>query len=150
MFTFHQARISGWIQVIESLRRAGFVVTAVQPVKGEMTTSVVKSGSREPSNLDSIVVCRKANETSINMVDTLENAHITVCNKLLSLRDAGIKVGVGDIRSVVRGSLLSNLAFSGYSLDEAVLSQVEELVNQAINLLEAPSKKNSAIQLKLF
>jgi len=51
---------------------------------------------------------------------------------------------------VVRGSLLSNLAFSGYSLDEAVLSQVEELVNQAINLLEAPSKKNSAIQLKLF
>ena len=150
VFTFHQARISGWIQVIESLRRAGFVVTAVQPVKGEMTTSVVKSGSREPSNLDSIVVCRKANETSINMVDTLENAHITVCNKLLSLRDAGIKVGVGDIRSVVRGSLLSNLAFSGYSLDEAVLSQVEELVNQAINLLEAPSKKNSAIQLKLF
>jgi putative DNA methylase len=37
---------------------AGLVVTAVQPVKGEMTTSITKGGT-EPSNLDAVIVCRK-------------------------------------------------------------------------------------------
>jgi putative DNA methylase len=57
-FTFHQARLSGWIALMLALADAGFVVTAVQPVKGEMSTSVTKN-SAEPSNLDAVIVCRK-------------------------------------------------------------------------------------------
>ena len=41
-FTFHQARLSGWIALVQALAEAGLVVTAVQPVKGEMATSVTK------------------------------------------------------------------------------------------------------------
>ena len=58
-FTFHQARLSGWVALMRGLAQAGIQpVTAVQPVKGEMATSVTKSGV-EPSNLDAIIVCRK-------------------------------------------------------------------------------------------
>jgi putative DNA methylase len=57
-FTFHQARLSGWMALMLALAEAGFVVTAVQPVKAEMSTSVAKN-ALEPSNLDSIIVCRK-------------------------------------------------------------------------------------------
>lgn len=132
-FTFHQARISGWIQVIESLSRAGFVVTAVQPVKGEMTTSIVKAGAREPSNLDSVVVCRRAADGAISLSNSLEEALRRARDSLESLRNAGVEVGAGDVRSVVRGSLLAYLAASGRALDEAVADMVDEIATETIS-----------------
>ncbi|MGW4029972.1 DNA methyltransferase [Streptomyces sp. NPDC004838] len=134
-FTFHQARISGWIQVVESLRRAGWVMTAVQPVKGEMATSIVKSGAREPSNLDSVVVCRRAADGARNPNLSVEEALATAAKGLMSLRDAGIDVGAGDIRSVVRGSLLAYLASTGVDLDESVAMRVDSLATESIATL---------------
>ncbi|WLS48410.1 DNA methyltransferase [Micromonospora profundi] len=136
-FTFHQARISGWVQVVESLRRSGFVVTAVQPVKGEMTTSIVKAGAREPSNLDSVVVCRRAVDGATNPNRSTEEALATAQKGLAALRDAGVDVGAGDIRSVVRGSLLAYFASVGTSLDDAVTTQVDDLATGTITALLA-------------
>ncbi|MDG4751287.1 DNA methyltransferase [Micromonospora sp. WMMD718] len=136
-FTFHQARISGWVQVVESLRRSGFVVTAVQPVKGEMTTSIVKAGAREPSNLDSVVVCRRAVDGATNPNRSIEEALATAQKELAALRDAGVDVGAGDVRSVVRGSLLAYFASVGTSLDDAVTTQVDDLATGAIIALRA-------------
>ncbi|MDR6166186.1 putative DNA methylase [Microbacterium paludicola] len=131
-FTFHQARISGWVQVIESLRRAGFVVTAVQPVKGEMTTSIVKAGAREPSNLDSVVVCRRAADGASNLSGSLDDALIKARESLFNLSEAGVEVGAGDVRSVVRGSLLSHLAASGQALDGAIAEMVDRIATDEI------------------
>ena len=136
-FTFHQARISGWVQVVDSLRRAGFVVTAVQPVKGEMTTSIVKAGAREPSNLDSVVVCRRAVDGATNPNRSIDEALATAEKELVALRDAGVDVGAGDVRSVVRGSLLAYLASMGTSLDAAVTAQVDDLATGTITALLA-------------
>ncbi|WP_299450958.1 SAM-dependent methyltransferase [uncultured Serinicoccus sp.] len=134
-FTFHQARISGWVQVVESLRRSGLVVTAVQPVKGEMTTSIVKAGSREPSNLDSVVVCRRVVDGATNPNGSLEEALATALRELSGLRGAGVDVGAGDVRSVVRGSLLAYLASTGAQLDDVVTANVDEVATQAIATL---------------
>jgi putative DNA methylase len=134
-FTFHQARVTGWVQVIESLRRSGFVVVAVQPVKGEMTTSIVKAGTREPSNLDSIVVCRRTADGATNPNRSVENALATAHKKLADLREAGVDVGAGDVRSVVRGSLLAHLASTGTTLDGAVVTKVDTLATQTIATL---------------
>jgi adenine-specific DNA methylase len=134
-FTFHQARISGWIQVIESLRLAGFEVVAIQPVKGEMSTSVVKTGAREPSSLDSIIVCRRLVDGAKNPHDSVWEALEAALDKLRSLRDAGIDWGLGDVRSVVRGTLLSYLASTGTALDVNAEQTVEALVADAIAAL---------------
>lgn len=131
-FTFHQARIGAWVQLIDSLRRAGLVVTAVQPVKGEMTTSVVKSGAREPSNLDSIVVCRRRIDGAANPNHSLDQALETALKELTILVEAGVDVGAGDVRSVVRGSLLAFLSASGTALDAAVETQVDALASETI------------------
>lgn len=149
-FTFHQARITGWIQVIDSLRRAGFVVTAVQPVKGEMTTSVVKSGAREPSNLDSVVVCRRVADGATNPNRTLDEARETARDQLARLRDAGVDVGAGDIRSVVRGSLLANLASAGRDLDEDVAVMVDEFATETISELASPAQAARKEEATLF
>ncbi|MCX2970573.1 MULTISPECIES: DNA methyltransferase [Streptomyces] len=143
-FTFHQARISGWVQVVESLRRAGFVITAVQPVKGEMSTSIVKAGAREPSNLDSVVVCRRAADGATNPNGSLEEALATAQKELSALLEAGVDVGAGDVRSVVRGSLLAYLSSASIDLNDAVIAQVDALASEAVDAPVAP-KQSAAI-----
>jgi adenine-specific DNA methylase len=131
-FTFHQARISGWVELVQSLRRAGFVVTAVQPVKGEMTTSIVKAGAKEPSNLDSVVVCRRACDGAANPNRSIEEALATAQKGISQLRDGNIEVGAGDIRSVVRGTLLAYLASADTQLDESLVAEVDALASEAV------------------
>lgn len=142
-FTFHQARISGWVQVIESLRRSGFCVTAVQPVKGEMTTSIVKSGAREPSNLDSIVVCRRIIDGVTSPCTSLTEALATARMSLSRLIEAGVNVGPGDVRSVVRGSLVAYLASVGAELDHLV-DAVDAHAAESIRLLLRESGAETA------
>jgi adenine-specific DNA methylase len=110
-FTFHQARISGWKALVKSLSDAGFVITAVQPIQGEMATSVTKHGA-EASNLDSIIVCRKKGVPSNKVAQGPEEAAATGYRRLSQLHEAGIKVGAGDVRSVIRGCVLSSFTYA--------------------------------------
>ncbi|RSN47290.1 SAM-dependent methyltransferase [Amycolatopsis sp. WAC 04197] len=99
-FTFHQARAAGWEAVVKALKQAGLIITAVQPVKGEMSVAAPKSAATDPSNLDSIVVCRKATSSAR---PTLER----VINELRECKNAGVTVGWTDVQSVVRGAVLA-------------------------------------------
>lgn len=129
-FTFHQARIAGWVQLMLALREAGFVVTALQPVKAEMSVSTTKAAAQQPSNLDSIVVCRKRSTTSgvLERRPTVQEA----VERLRRLQAAGIKVSRTDIRSVVSGSVLSSITDPGLEFDiDATLRSAEMAANQA-------------------
>ena len=130
-FSFHQARVSCWIEVVTSLTRAGFVITAIQPVKGEMSTSIVKGGSREPSNLDSIVICRRSADNPSLKMKSIQQARDAAVESLIKLRDEGLDVGIGDIRSVARGAMLAYLASSGAD-PEAHLEDIETMAGSAI------------------
>jgi hypothetical protein len=138
-FTFHQARLSGWVALMRGLAQAGFTVTAVQPVKGEMATSVTKSGV-EPSNLDAIIVCRKR-EASIQMVpaDPHEAARVAG-QRLRDLRDAGVTVGAGDIRSVTRGQILATCTTGPavMNLDEVAALADDLAAEQISQILVTP------------
>jgi adenine-specific DNA methylase len=118
-FTFHQSKPSGWLAVMRALSKAGFVVTAIQPVKAEMSVSITKAGAAAPNNLDSIVVCRKMAAkreagTPQKLADGAEAG-------LAELQAAGVRVGLTDIQSVVRGSILALLTHRDSPLSEEVL-----------------------------
>lgn len=130
-FTFHQARIDGWVNVINALTMAGFVVSAVQPIKGEMATSVVKSGAKEPSNLDSVVVCRKSPLSFEKRPANYQEALNSALGRLTDLVNAGISVGSGDVRSVVRGTLLSYFGSPGSTLSQKQIELSDELSDRA-------------------
>ena len=138
-FTFHQARLSGWVALMRALSQAGFVVTAVQPVQGEMSTSVTKGGA-EPSNLDSVVVCRKLQSSARYPVDEPAKAAQVAARRLASLRNAGVTVGAGDVRSVIRGQVLSAYTADPANQDlEALSSIADELaVNEIERLFPKP------------
>jgi adenine-specific DNA methylase len=120
-FTFHQARVEGWAALVSALADAGFVITAIQPVKGEMSTSSTKHG-KEPSNLDSIIVCRKmaTSKYDTTSVESVEAAEA----KLADLSRSGVSVGAGDVRSVVRGHVLA--AYTRSPSDSSLGLLVEE------------------------
>jgi len=139
VLTFHQARLSGWVALMRALSQSGFVVTAVQPVQGEMITSVTKGGA-EPSNLDSVVICRKRQSLARHSVDEPAQEAQIAARRLASLRDAGVTVGAGDVRSVIRGQVLSaftadpasqNLEALSSIADELAANEVERFFRKA-------------------
>jgi len=123
-FTFHQARLSGWVALVRALAESGFVVTAVQPVKGEMITSVTKGGT-EPSNIDAVVVCRRSNATHNLLTDPYMAAEVGT-RRLVDLHSAGVSIGVGDIRSVIRGHVLSTYTADPNSVDLESLARLAD------------------------
>jgi putative DNA methylase len=127
-FTFHQARLSGWVSLVAALSNAGLVVTAIQPVKGEMSTSVTKGGA-EPSNLDSVIVCRRRDGfLPVSVSDPVDAADVGE-RRLMALRSTGVNVGAGDIRSVIRGHVLAT-----YTMARAGDADLEKLAFLADDL----------------
>jgi putative DNA methylase len=104
VFTFHQSKPSGWLALVKALRSASLVVTAVQPVKAEMSTASPKSGASDPSNLDAVVVCRHHRGA---VSPTVERA----VQLLKECRDSGVAVGFSDVQSVVRGTVLTRFTW---------------------------------------
>lgn len=139
-FTFHQARLSGWIALMRGLAQAGFIVTAVKPVKGEMTTSVTKGGI-EPSNLDAIIVCRKQGTSARPaLADPLDAARVAE-QRLRDLRDAGVTIGAGDIRSVIRGQVLATYTSEHGTRDlDALAALADELAADRITQVLAAAE----------
>ncbi|SDM01235.1 DNA methyltransferase [Streptomyces wuyuanensis] len=127
-FTFHQARLTGWVSLVEALANAGLGVTAIQPIKGEMSTSVTKGG-KEPSNLDSIIVCRRSGEVPPGD-DSPEAAAARGEQLLAELQKAGIQVGVGDVKSVIRGHVLATYTL-GQDTELAALAELADSLASA-------------------
>lgn len=140
-FTFHQARITGWVELVKALGAAGLVITAVQPVKAEMSTSTVKSSAADPSNLDSIVVCRPTGR-AIPQMTTVEAVRERAVAALRECQEAGVKVGHADVESVIRGSVLALHTLPGNSQSvESLTAAAGEAVAEAAAVLGVRSNR---------
>lgn len=132
VFSFHHGDSETWLSVCLALRRAGLVVTAIQPVKAEMSTSSTKRGSNAPNNLDSLVVCRPSASARACLGNTVEDTFATALNRLSAIRDSGVLVGEGDVRSVVAGSVIALSTMPAYEADPAdLLTRAQELAEAA-------------------
>jgi hypothetical protein len=118
---------------MRSLADAGWEVTSIQPVHGEMSTSSTKAGVKEPNNLDSIVICRLRVGTEASDAPSPQDAADIAVQRLQKLLDAGGAVGAGDVRSVVRGSVLAlaTAPRAGVSV-ESLIPVADALANAAI------------------
>jgi putative DNA methylase len=63
-FSYHHSTIEGWIAIYNAVSIAGFNIVAAHPVKAEMSVSTPKSATKEPINLDTILICKKQNKSS--------------------------------------------------------------------------------------
>ena len=130
-FSFHHGTPRAWKAVVAALRTAGLTITSVQPVKAEMSTSSTKSGAKEPNNLDSMVICRPIGTAARKGPVSGDEAARVALVRLNALRDGGVDVGLGDVRSAIMACVIATSTAQGQTAD------LETLTTRALQLAEA-------------
>jgi putative DNA methylase len=126
IFTYHHSRPEGWSTVLDALVRAGFVVTASQPIKGEMSVAAPKQQAKEPIDLDIIIVCREwiAAPTCEDFGSAVERAKAQISR----LRSVNRKMSRNDIRVILMGQILR--VMSCHSPSSVALKELQMLEKQ--------------------
>ncbi|MBF0348376.1 MAG: DUF1156 domain-containing protein [Magnetococcales bacterium] len=134
VFTYHHSRSEGWRSVLHALMTANFCITAVHPIKAEMSVAVPKHRTREPINLDIIVVCRKRAELMrYCRHGDLWDAVIPIANaQVWRLKEAGRRLSRNDVRIVVMAQVLRSLSWM-HTTDAAL--QALDVMNGDIEVL---------------
>lgn len=125
-FSFHHSDANGWAALHRSLADARFVVTNVIPVADEMVTSLSRAGANEPTRLNAIVVCRHTSHNPDPYAESVGKALMRARQALAALVDAGIEIGPGDVRSILRGTALARLTVPSASHDVAELCRLAD------------------------
>lgn len=115
-FTYHHSRAAGWRAVLKAVMKSGFGITAVQPIKSEMSVATPKSQANNPIDVDVIIVCRKSqvNKSDLSAADAvLKNAEVSAENQVARFATAGRKLGYGDIRVILTSHVVRQLSMCG-------------------------------------
>lgn len=114
-FTYHHSRPEGWRSVLHALMDARFVITAVHPIKAEMSVAMPKLQAKEPIDLDIIVVCRKRAglELDSQCDDLWSSVESLAAEQVRRFRVVGRRLSRNDVRIVIMAQLLRRLSGSG-------------------------------------
>jgi len=110
VFTYHHSRSEGWSSVLGALLDAGFVITATQPIKGEMSVAAPKNQAKEPIDLDIVIVCRKRNGEPVADAVDEPAAEAAAARQIQRMRAAGRKLSRNDVRIVFMGQLIKRVS----------------------------------------
>jgi adenine-specific DNA methylase len=107
--------------MLQALMQAGFWISAVHPIKAEMSVAMPKHQAKEPIDLDIILVCRKRQRMTTQCwngdlwgtVAPLAQAQVD------RLRASGRKLSRNDVRGIVMAQLLRQISRSP-TLDSAL------------------------------
>ena len=140
-FTYHHSRSEGWHSVLSSLMRAKFQITAVQPIKAEMSVAMPKQKTKEPIDLDIIVVCRKWSAEKIHdwNGDFLTTYLADAERQVVRFGASGRKLSRNDVRVIAMGQLIRFASFApseavAISLLEANEEQIEQRIEKLYSL----------------
>jgi len=105
VFSFHHSRPEGWLAIYDAVCSGKLTFVAAHPVKAEMSVSAPKSGTRDPINLDSILVCKKVvHETP--SIEGLDELSMLAKSRMERLASFGRKLTEADQRVVLAGEVL--------------------------------------------
>lgn len=113
VFTYHHSRQEGWSSLLQSLKDANFLITAVHPVKSEMSVATPKAQSKQPIDIDVIIACRKAaikNFASLVSDDPFNESLTAARAQVHRFNSAGKLLGKGDVRVVLMAQMLKRFS----------------------------------------
>ena len=59
VFSFHHSKAKGWTSIYKAISEAGFTLVAAHPIKAEMSVATPKTATKNPINIDALLVCKK-------------------------------------------------------------------------------------------
>lgn len=119
-FTYHHSRHEGWHSVLRAVTDAQFVITAVHPVKSEMSVAVPKQQAKEPIDIDIIIVCRKQSyqgEAHVPCHDVWSEVSAAATAQVDRFTRSGRHLSRNDVRAIVTGHLVRVLSLEPSSSD---------------------------------
>jgi putative DNA methylase len=133
VFSYHHSRPEGWSSILKAIMDAGFVISAAQPIKSEMSVAMPKQQTKEPIDLDIIIVCRKRGYHSLpSQTDAMTIAD----HQVKRLHASGRGLSRNDIRIIVTAQWLKILSFydnSAYA--QELLQHKADEIDAAIDRL---------------
>lgn len=86
-FSYHHSTVDGWLAIYKAIINANFDIVAAHPVKAEMDVSSPKSATKNPINLDSILVCKKQEKLTItsDIIDDILSSYSSYIARFDSL-----------------------------------------------------------------
>jgi putative DNA methylase len=137
VFSYHHSREDGWSTLARAVMGAGFTIVQSQPVKAEMSVAAPKSQTKEPIDLDVLLVCRKR-ESDFRLLthedEVLQRAVTGATQKVIRFNKAGRRLSRGDVRVVLLSQLLVESS-KGRTADE-VDRVLEALLPQTRGAIE--------------
>jgi adenine-specific DNA methylase len=135
-FTYHHSRAEGWHSVLQALMTAGFGITAVHPIKSEMSVAMPKHQANQPIDLDIIVTCRKRSQLKPDhwSGDLWRAITPVAAEQVRRLRDSGRRLSRNDVRVIVMAQLLQQLSVS--HTIEAALQSLQAANGEIETLIE--------------
>lgn len=120
-FTYHHSRPQGWRCVLQALMEGGFGISAVHPIKAEMSVAMPKLQAKEPIDLDIILVCRKRAQMQTHRWngDLWGTVAPPAEAQAERLRGSGRRLSRNDVRIIVMAQLLRQISRSP-TLDTAL------------------------------
>jgi len=114
-FTYHHSRSEGWIAVLHALMEAGFYISAAFPIKAEMSVAMPKRQTKEPIDLDIVLVCRKRSalkkyEWSGNLWEM--TYYPKAASQIARLRKVGRSLSRNDVRIIIMAQFIHYLSRS--------------------------------------
>lgn len=137
-FTYHHSKSDGWFSVLKAIIEAGFVITATQPIKAEMSVAMPKNQAKEPIDLDIIIVCRKRQSRPVRKVpaDLYDRAETASEKQIFRFKQANRNLSRNDVRVILMAHLIKELSYcSNVSTAEDKLESLVDNIELSISNL---------------
>jgi len=158
VFTYHHSRHEGWTAMHRAIRHAGFICTQAYPIKAEMSVSMPLQQAKSPIHLDLILVCRRDqwDNTGQSGNGDLLSALDLAKSQIISLKNVGIKVSLGDAKVILMGHFLCEAhRIRNLDLEERFLKGLEQDIDKYVSHVvsakgEVFYREAGTEQLRLF
>lgn len=107
IFTYHHSREEGWHAVAKAIHKAGFKVVNSHPIKAEMSVAMPKLSTKEPIQLDIILVCQKGELARPRC--SVPEALASACRKIARLTESDFTLSRNDQKVILFGQLLTTM-----------------------------------------
>jgi putative DNA methylase len=140
-FTYHHKSTEGWSTVLQSVLDAGFYVTALYPIRGEMRGS---THIHDKANIeyDMIVVCRDRDEDpdEVSWRSLEDDIYFRASEEINRLEESGSRLTQGDVFAVTMGKCLEvysehypNVTIDGENMSvEEALETIRDIVDEQL------------------
>jgi adenine-specific DNA methylase len=114
IFTYHHSRNEGWRSVLEAIVKAGFAIVATHPIKAEMSVAMPKFQTKEPIDLDIIIVCRKREAALAEAADSkriIKNAIDETTEQIARFNGSGRSLSKADVYVTLMSQIIKRLSW---------------------------------------